>query len=143
MNYFSTQSIQLIDVLTEGRPAYRVLVAEPEDELYGIYARHLREHRFAVYRSEHLHRLEQFIAEHEPHLVLVSLHFPEGSRTVLEALRAMRNSRPSLHIVSIGSAVDPNTLKSILSSGASSHIDRRYSRPHDIAHIAKTILLGS
>jgi AmiR/NasT family two-component response regulator len=139
-SYFSTQSISLADVLSEGSPSFRILLAEPEDELYGIYAIHLREHRFLVHRSAQLMTVPQFVTELQPDLVIMSLHFPEGHGVILETMHSMRQRSPGLHMVSVGTVTDPSLLKTLTGFGVSGHVDRALSRPRDIALIAKTVL---
>lgn len=140
MSYLIKQQIKLSDLVDLAGDLKLVLVAEPEDCLYGIYARHLREHRFVVHRCDGLDRVPDRLREHCPHLLVLSLEFDGGVRSAVRLLRRLKEEFPELHVVTVSTAAGADDLKVLMSAGVSSHIDRKFSRPQDVAVVAKTVL---
>jgi len=138
MAYIFKQKINLADLAALGQEPKKVLIYEPESELGALYAHYLRAHNFDIRHCPYLASIRQFIAEFEPHLLIFNA---ESSQALLEISRVSRNFPAGFpRLISTGYNLSGQKIGELMSAGVASHINRKLSRPQDLAILVETIL---
>lgn len=140
MSYVFKQKLNIGDLVEIETARQRVLVSMPYADLSGLYAHYLRSQDFVVSESLSLGELLKDIAEFRPHLAVISTDYEQNSLAVLKVVKRIKNFFPELPLVSVGDGLSVETLKNFMSEGVVSHIERRFSRPHDVVTMVKFAL---
>jgi CheY-like chemotaxis protein len=141
MAYLFKQKFTLADLgLAAPASSRLVLLAEPEAALRSIYLRHLADHGLAVSCCHEVERLLPHVTGHRPHLLILSLGLFPCLPDAAEFLDGIRRRFTAMPVVTVGFDIGGEGLRQLMQAGISSHLDRRFSRPADLAAIAKTIL---
>jgi hypothetical protein len=140
MTYIFKQKINLQDLAALSREAKRVLIFEPEDNLAALYAYYLSIHNFDIKHCLHLAALSRFISDFRPHLLIFNAEAPQVLFEIrrISASLPMDIERPSL--ISTGYNLSGQKIGELMSAGVASHINRRLSRPQDLAILVETVL---
>ncbi len=117
-----------------------IVIAEPDECRKSLYARHLGEGDYQVVVCGQLENLPEMLRENKPHLLVLSSEFPGYLNRIVSYLRKIKSVFPDLHIITIGFDLHADVIKQFMQHGVVSHIDRKFSRPHDLTHIVKIIL---
>jgi DNA-binding NarL/FixJ family response regulator len=129
-------SMQRIIVSAVARPAATVLLAALDPVLARILTLHL-EQDFMVIVSEYP-LVEMSIRSHSPSVMV----FDTGSDPArVTLLRNMLRQFPLLPVITTSTTVDEAFLDTLMGLGIRGHINRRYSRPQDIAEFVKESLV--
>ncbi|MCX6796902.1 MAG: hypothetical protein NTX98_00275, partial [Candidatus Doudnabacteria bacterium] len=99
------------------------------------YCYYFNNHDFQAIGCRDLDLLFYLIKEVQPHLLVVNIKFLEDGR-----FERLKRYFPWAKILSIGYNSDAGAVKKAMACGASSHIDRKTTKPMDIVHVAKSIL---
>lgn len=135
MDYLFKQKINLKDVYTERIGEKLVLVFEPEEYLLDLYCYYFKNFNFQTIGCRDLDLIEHLAKKADPHLLVINIQFlKQGDFLNIKQLF------PMAKILSIGYNEDGNAIKKAMACGASSHIDRKTTKPMDIIHIAKNLL---
>jgi hypothetical protein len=140
MPYIHREKINFRDLLHPQQKAYRIVVAEPETELFGIYDRHFSEEGLTAHHCRELSSLLGHLANLEPHVLVVSLEFREGIEHTRRFLAHIKKYYPLTHLITVSKGGGPEHMKIPMQLGVSGHINRQLSRPQDVVMIVKAIL---
>jgi DNA-binding response OmpR family regulator len=139
MAYLFKQKINLRELAALEYAQKKVLLHQPEEYLASLYMHYLRFHNFDVKHCPNLAQLRHSSESFQPHALIFSLENSHPSSSIAWLL-SFKKHFPNTVIVTTDMNTDTETLKKLLSAGVSSHINRRHSRPQDIATITKTLL---
>lgn len=142
MAYVTLEKFNLFELLPLERPVKIVGLLEPEDDLAGLYRRYLGEQGLEVHRRRFRQELQPLMASVNPDLLLVNSEAFEKSKLAIVAVRQLLSSYPRLLIVTVGFNTEPEDFKNYMSAGVASHINRKHSKPQDVATIVKTLLMN-
>lgn len=120
----------------------KVLVAEPEEYLLSLYVYHLSGHDFYVKPCKSVDALHKDALDFAPHLLLLNAQFLGSAGATVKYVDRLRNYLPDLFVVTIGHGTQHEDLARFMSAGVNGHIDRKLSKPHDVATLAKTLLFN-
>lgn len=132
MSYIIRQKFNIAELVEIAASRPMVLICEPDDCLAALYGHYLSAHNFDVKHCPHLGELRSAWQSTNPRLLLVNAE-AAGSTNFSKEF-------PGLSVVTVGYNLTANRVKALLNAGVSGHIDRRLSRPEDVAVIIKTLL---
>jgi len=138
MAYLFRQKISIEDLVEINSSRKKVLLYEPENYLAGLYEHYLQQHNFDVKHCPHLAELKQSIKAFSPDLLIFNVENWDGKKKLL-AFNFKRDF-PLLPVISTGYNVNSEDLTALMDYGIQSHINRRATRPEDIAIIVKNVL---
>ena len=128
---------QLVDLQ---KNLWRVFLLEPEQYLLNLYHNYLHENDFFVEPAQSIDGIEYKLKKFKPHLLILNSIFFEKEKNLHKIIGNLKSEDTNFQIISFGAALSHVQLKIVMSAGVVSHIDRRFSRPIDIIHIAKGLL---
>ena len=140
MAYLFKQKLNLSDLAGLARDRKRILIYEPEEYLGTLYSHYLRTHNFDIKHCPDLKRLREYIITFEPDLLIFSLGLGDGFPKDFLTPNRLIKEFPNLKIISTGYNLSSQKIGELMATGVVSHINRRLSRPQDLALIVKTIL---
>lgn len=125
-----------------GAPAVfsRLLLVEPESYLRKLYHSHLSRHNFEVSAHPDLESGMIMLKFNKVNAAVIGLKKEEDWNVVFRILKSMRSIDPGLPFVTLGENLPLPVLPKIMALGAASHLERRLSRPDDIAEVVKAVL---
>lgn len=140
MPYMLKQKLNLSDLVAlELRPK-SILLLEPDQYLRSLYSLYLKRHDFGVEIVLKAESLSSAIAFLNPHALVFSTHYYPKAENSAKTLLSIRTQFPRLPIVTIGLVHDHEQLKKFIAAGITSHIDRKLTRPQDLAVVIRTLL---
>jgi response regulator of citrate/malate metabolism len=128
---------QLVDLQ---KNLWKVFLLEPELYLLNLYQSYLHTHEFFVEPAQSVDGIERRLKRFQPHLLILNAVFFEKEKQLHKIINNLKAESINFQIISFGAGLSQEQLKNVMSAGVVSHIDRRFSRPIDIIHIAKSIL---
>ena len=140
MPYFIKQKLNLSELVQLDQRRQTVLLVEPEDYLRNLYSLYLSRQSFAVEHCLNSDELEASINFLLPNVLVFSTSYFDKPIVAVRFLSRIRQQFPSLPVVAITFNSSHDHLKQLVSAGVTSHIDRRLTRPEDLATIIKTLL---
>ena len=140
MPYITRQKFNLSELTDKTSPVRHILLLEPEEYRLGIYIQELLKQNFMPIGVRTVDALHKNISNSSPHLLVVSSEIYPHIRQSMELVKSLKNSFPLLPMVTIGYNLSPDDLRSLLSAGVEGHIDRRFSRPADLAQVVSAVL---
>src|SRR5947209_1233017 len=132
MAYLFKQRLDLLSLAPLDLEVKKVSVAVGDVYLSQLYQRHLSDRGFEVFLCRSVDAVHEHINIFRPHLLLLGLDGNERKFAIVPFLLKLKMTQPELFIVTVGNNVNSETLRKIMNAGASSHIERQYSRPQDI-----------
>ena len=140
MPYLFKQKLNIGDLIALNTEAKRVLIFEPEEYLSGIYAYHLSNQDFEVVERRDLYETASALSLYKPHLLVFNAEFLGGTKKNKTWLLSVKKDYPQLHVVTTGYNLSSEGVGELMAAGISSHLNRRLTRPQDLAVIVKSIL---
>lgn len=134
MPYVFKQSFVMDPLVAVESAIGTALVSIQDAELGGLYAKHLEEQDFFVRKCSDEQSLPALIAEFKPHVLVCS---PE---LALDYLPVFHKSHPSLRVITVGYNLSEQDLADLMRFGVTSHCNRHFSKPKDIATLARQLL---
>jgi hypothetical protein len=142
MAYLFRQKLNILELAGREAGLRRVLIYEPEEYLGALYRHYLRMHNFDVKHCPVLGQARQAIADFEPD-VFVFCADSESAGTASEIwklLPYLGADFPGLRMVSTGLNSSNEIIRRLMEAGVLGHINRKLSRPQDLAIVVKSIL---
>jgi hypothetical protein len=136
MAYIFKQKLQISDLANLERPLFRVLIYEPEEYLGGLYEHYMKNHNFDIRHCVSLHEINYCLQSFEPELLV----YNTDSDKDFSRGRMVFKNYPSLKIITTAYNISHEDARGLMALGVLSHINRRFSRPSDLATLAKTLL---
>ncbi|MCL5666279.1 MAG: hypothetical protein M1383_00695 [Patescibacteria group bacterium] len=141
MPYIIKQKLNLLaDLAGIRQERKKVLVAEPEEYLLGLYAGYLAAQGFEVERCNNLDGIRASAKSFLPDLMVLSTGWNGYFLELVNHLAYLKNNFSGLPVVTVGYGVGSEQLKQLMLAGISGHLDRRLTKPQDIAHVVKAVL---
>lgn len=138
MAYLYKQKLSFEDLRRWQAGQWRVVVFEPEKYLLGIYNHHLLQNGFEVESILELDDIMILVSQFSPHLLIFNAD--SISKNHLAHLLRIKREFPQLYILTTAYDLSNEDVKGLMTEGVSAHINRRLSRPQDVAHIAVSLL---
>jgi DNA-binding response OmpR family regulator len=140
MAYIFKQKLQIQDLVDYGHILKRVLIHEPEEYLSAIYTQYLKADNFEVQNCSTLEALKELAKSFTPDILVFNIEYLNNPNVVGAWLLNFRKDFPYAAVITIGFNDNSENLKKLMSVGISSHINRKHTRPQDLAVIVKNIL---
>ena len=138
MAYIFKQKLQISDLADLKQTQKKVLLYQPEEYLGLLYGHYLKLHNFDVKHCPALDTIKAQATAFLPHVLIFNIHGQDANRE-LSWLGGFKKEFPSVYVVTVGMNIDAGSLKKLLDIGVSSHVNRRHSRPQDIAILTKAL----
>lgn len=140
MAYLFRQKLNISELANVQSGTKRILIYEPEQYLGALYARYLKPDNFDVQHCFDLNQLSQAVWHFQPRLLIFSAD-PMGNWPKLRpVLTLITRTFPELGVISTGYNLSNDQLAQLMAIGLSGHINRRLSRPQDVAVVVQNIL---
>ena len=140
MSYILKQKLNIKDFVGFQSPVHKIVLHEPEEYLSALYAHYLREHNFEVKNCSSLDQLRDSVEDFAPKILIFSVESPTNLNFKANWLLNFKNNFPQITIITTGFNTSSDILKLLLQAGISSHMNRKLTRPQDLAIIAKHLL---
>ena len=140
MAYLFKQKFNVADLAKIPERKNRVLIFGSDVYLCQLYISHLRMSSLDARHCAGAELLGRALADFFPCLLVVDLDSLGGfGESRLRWLNFKRDF-PSLLVVTISRNLDAQSVGKLMSAGVSSHINRNFSRPQDVAEVVKVLL---
>ncbi|MDR3643012.1 MAG: hypothetical protein P4L74_05295 [Candidatus Doudnabacteria bacterium] len=140
MAYLVKQKFNVADLARIPEKKNRVLIYGSDLYLCQLYASYLRLCRLETRHCASQDLVANVLSGFMPSLLLVDLDsLSYSGDSWLKNLNFNRDF-PSLLIVTISGNSDSKSVAKLMSAGVSSHINRKFSRPQDVAEVVKVLL---
>jgi DNA-binding NtrC family response regulator len=138
--YLFKNKINVADLVDLQRQSKKILIYEPNSDLGQLYSSYFKQSNFEVQHCREREILPHNLMIFSPNLLVYSLDLlhETGSKTFY--LQGIKQSFPSLTVVTVGYNLDPEALKNLMNCGVSGHINRQLSRPQDLVTVVKMLL---
>lgn len=136
MAYIIKQKLKLEDLANVAKPPLRVLLYEPDSDLGQLYVYYLQANDFEVWHHQDFSSIRQAISSFQPQLLLLS---SDGQFSVA-GFQSVLSQFPGLKAVSFGYNLKHEAISQLMRAGILSHINRRLTRPNDLAVIVKSLV---
>lgn len=138
MNYISQHHHTLTESPFERLDGATVLLVEPEPENRSFYSQQLSGVNMNVVTCDTLNAMEEFAKTTNPDVVIVN---PSGNVAMgINLVRLLKQSFPSLPVVTMSLTMREDHLDAIMQSGVSLHINRGLTRPRDLLLALEQVL---
>lgn len=138
MRYLFKQKLNLSDLVNFKGVQKKVLIYEPQEYLAALYSHYLRLHNFDIKHCPEFGKLKTMITDFCPELLIFNVEAETKSKE--NPSFNFKRHFPGLLVVTIGYNLGSESLKSLMNAGVSSHINRKLSRPQDVAVVVNTLL---
>ncbi len=141
MAYFFRQKLNIADLTVLTAQPKKILIYEPEEYVFALYRYYLTAHSFDVYNCPKLSEARDKVSSWKPHVIIFNADCLSPS-TMVQLGRLFSDLSfdfPGLRLISTGLSGEQQ-VKELMAMGVSSHINTRFSRPHDLVHIVRSIL---
>lgn len=136
MNYVQKQKFN-IQELFEAVPRGSIVgVIEPERYLAKLYEKYLQAHGFTVLHFQPGELLTVFVERVSPKLVLLA----SDNASAYDHIERIRRHNPHILLVTIAHNANQEDIEHFMSHGVTSHINRKLSRPQDVADIIRGLI---
>ena len=144
MAYLFKQKLNIMDLAgQEFRPS-KILIYEPEEYLAALYQHHLRLHSFEVMHCLALEQAKLALTGFEPDVFVFCADADNASSNatveIWKLLRSLGADFPKLRLVSTGLNSSNDLISQLMRAGVLGHINRKLSRPQDLAVVVKSVL---
>ena len=140
MAYMFRQKLRLQDLAGIKVAPKKVMIFEPDEYLSALYGRYLSLHEFEVRHCRDLENLSLGLTEFLPHLMVFNAETgPDFLRHKLW-LKDCKNKYPELLIITTAFNAGSQHVSELMSAGVLSHINRNFSKPHDLVYVVKALL---
>lgn len=142
MAYIFKQKLNIHDLVNLPQERQkRVLIHEPEDYLDALYAYYLKGQNFDIRHCQRLESLIDSVKNFTPDILIFNVEAQaKPFRLKADWIFRFKKNFPEIFVITTGFNTDSEILKVLLSAGVSSHINRRSTRPQDIAVVVRNIL---
>jgi hypothetical protein len=140
MAYIFKQKLKLSDLASLAIAPKRVLIYEPEKDLAALYAYYLSEQNFEIKHCLDFEAIRQSVINFQPNLLIFSTDSPDNLPKIRLFPVALIKEFPSLRVISTGYNLSGQGIGELMAIGVISHINRRLSRPQDLAILVTTLL---
>ncbi|MEK7618348.1 MAG: hypothetical protein AAB410_04330 [Patescibacteria group bacterium] len=137
MAYITKQKFNIRELVGSLPPTKTILLVINEENLREIYRRQLIEHNFQVNTAVFADVVAMARYLNSADLLIVEL--ANTSDEKLEFLRIITKDFSNLPVITVGHTISGNILEKVMSLGVVSHLDRKFSRPADLALMVKTL----
>lgn len=141
MAYLFRQQFKISDLAAPRQRNYSVIVVEPDLYLAKLHELHLTGAGFEVHHCHSPELLSQYLAEVPASVLLLNPEIYGDFKRAVDGIRVINKKFPHIHLVTIAYNLESANLKELMSSGISSHINRKLSRPRDVADIIKSLII--
>lgn len=139
MNNFQKKGYKREFVLDSVPNYFTVVLYEPHEFLSRMYRRHLENIQFRVIVCDELGNLLELIRKNRPHVLIAAIGSSlEGIS--LDELAIVNDNFPYLHVVTLSDNLEDADISSLMKLGVSSHVNRKFTRPRDIASVARHVV---
>lgn len=136
MNYVQKQKFNIEELLGATAQSKIVAVVEPERYLAKLYEKYLLGYGFTVMHFLPGELLGVFVERVSPKLVLLS----SDNSSAHDHIEHIRRHNPHILLVTIAHNADQKDIERFMSHGVTSHINRKLSRPQDVADIIRGLI---
>ena len=136
MPYIFKQKINLQDLVPTENRIVKILIYEPEEYLAGLYRLYMHPYNFHIKHCLEVTELLGNLAVFEPELLIYNAD--TGKNFLLN--KTLFKNYPSLKIITTAYNISHEQVRKLMDHGVSSHINRRFSRPADVATLVATVL---
>jgi hypothetical protein len=140
MAYLFRQKFKVDDLANLTAEKIPVLIFSADSFLAQIYAAYLRAHNLEVKHCQDELMLKDSLLRFAPRLLLADANFFSSIGGNWLGPINIKRDFPSLLVVTVGRGLGAESLAKLMRAGVSSHVDRRFSRPQDLAVVVKTLL---
>lgn len=135
MPYIFKQKLSLQDLVNIENQVFRILIYEPEEYLGAIYSRYLFSDRFDIMHCQSPAEVYENLNKFNPGLLIYNI---DQDREFVYG-RLIIKKIPELKVITTAYNINHEVISRLMSLGVVSHINRRFSRPQDLALLAKTL----
>ena len=141
MAYLFRQKLNISELVDLAQAPKRILIHEPEEYLSALYAHYLRAHNFDVKHCPNWDKISAMVKSFRPQVFIFSADalVPHTNVKIWGLLSGLVSDFPNLKLISTGLG-NSSPLKELMAAGVLGHINRKLSRPQDLAIIVKSIL---
>ncbi len=136
MAYLYRQKLKISDLVNLPTKANRIVIYEPEDYLGALYGHYLAYHDFDVRHCANLLELKETVSGFFPDILVFSAD--QGGFKL--HLQSLTQDFPQLKVVTTAYNWTHQEIADLMSLGVLSHINRRFSRPTDLAMLDNTFI---
>ncbi len=134
------QKLNLLDLAGLQHQPKRILIHEPESDLAALYFYYLREHNFEIQHCNSSDEIRQAVLVFKPHLLIFNVDGLGSFSKMGLITKILSKEFPDLNLISTGYNLNGQGLTELMSLGVTSHLNRKLSRPQDLAVLVKTVL---
>lgn len=140
MSYIVQEKFNIYDLVP--RPDRRNLIGivEQEDYLAKLYEKYLQQQQFTVYHCPQPQDVEDFLAFLSPQVLLLNPESYGPTKLAAKVVKRVIGSFPELLVVTVSYDTAPEDLKLLMGAGIVSHINRKLSKPQDVAEVIRSVL---
>lgn len=143
MAYMFRQKLRLQDLAGIEQARKKVLVFEPEEYLAALYGHYLTLQELEVRHCLQIQDLRESLAGFRPHLLVFNAEPGRGFSERRAVLVDCKKFSPELLIVTTAFNAGSKDVSELMSAGVLSHINRSFSKPHDLGLVVKTLLYNN
>lgn len=140
MAYLLRQKFNINELVSLSNRAKKVLLAMSEENLREIYERHLKIHGFKTIGCHFANHAQVALALPDCDLLVIDFNAAQESQDKMEFLKIINRNFPKIPVVTVGNALGNVLLEKLMALGIVGHLDRRLTRPADLAAIIKTFM---
>ena len=138
MAYIFKQQLNLKDLADLDSQPKRILIYEPESYLAALYRHYLSEHNFDIKHCSNLAEVGKIIKDFQPHLLIFSAD--GDSFKYPGMISSLSRAFPGLQLLTTGYNLSNQSIKTLMDAGVLGHLNRRLSRPRDVADVVNAVL---
>ncbi len=142
MAYVFKQKFNIAELISKPSNQTVVLIVEPDIYLAKLAERHLVAVGYRSCYCPDILLLEEFLSRVNPTVLLFN---PEACRTFGIAaglIKKIIGGYPSLRVVTITHDIPGQNLSQMMNAGIASHINRKLTKPKDVAEIIRTLIIN-
>ncbi len=140
MTYIFKQKLNLSDLVNLKNQPKRILIHEPHGDLAALYAYYLKDYNFEIKHCGNLDAIQQCSKNFSPHLLIFNVDEPQAFPKIILIAKILTKELPDLNLISTGYNLNGQELSKLMALGVNSHLNRKLSRPQDLAVLVTTIL---
>ncbi len=140
MPYMVKEKLNLLDFVGHQPQVSTILMAGVDKNLASIYRRLMIDSKVRIEWLHGMDGITQYVDFFSPRLLIGEVTTGKQFNQTFGHIRTVRESFPSLPIISISLALEHQELEKLMDLGTVSHINRTLTRPRDVAIIIKNIL---
>lgn len=141
MAYFLRQKFNINELVSLSNRAKKVLLVMSEENLREIYQRYLEAQGYETVGCHFANHAQVALALPNCDLLVIDFNTAQEGQDKMEFLKIINRNFPKIPVVTVGSALESVLLEKLMALGIVGHLDRRLTRPGDLAAIIKTFMV--